>query len=444
MDAKTPKLTKFLPSYVGSKAYWVGKLEKYRGRDFVEFFAGSAVISANLANRAVLNDLDPFLHKYFSQYERQPVKETFTSRNYFTKRKQKSWYRWLYYLQRMSFSGVYRWSKNGYNVPIKQDYKPKDKNGKGKAVHLKDEIERSIERFKELAPTLCNLDYQEVLIPENPDIAILDPPYESKQAAYNVPPFNYEQYWNFVRMCMDSFRVVIVFDWDKNIDKRLKGHRYDTRKMRVNGKYDGATEAMCIIDNDNPNPTTKGEEQMMHNFHKDLPKGHDGERVFHEMHSECLTRTDGKKGDFIYNPDGKLLELKSEISYSTTDPSAPEALEFRKTMSIPPPNSPNGWRQTGNLFVERYSSIEAGTPGGPWQAQTHGAEYYVHLFLGDGKFFVYRTDDMVDFMEKNMGKYRQVDVRNPGYTTVGFPVPIAHVAHLELDLFPARVYLTTG
>lgn len=238
-------LTKFLPSYVGSKAYWVKALEQYRGRDFVEFFAGSAAISANLANRTILNDLDPFLYKYFRQYEKQPVVETFTHKNYFTKRKQKSWYRWLYYLQKMSFSGVYRWSsKSGYNVPIKQTYKPAG------FVNLKDEIEKSIERFKALDPALHNLDYLDVPIPEDPDIAILDPPYQSKQAAYNMPGFDYEQYWDFVRRCMDSFRVVIVFDWDKNIRENLgEDRRYDTRKMRVNGKYEGATEAMCVIDN---------------------------------------------------------------------------------------------------------------------------------------------------------------------------------------------------
>ena len=224
-------LTKFLPSYVGSKACWVGALERYKGRDFVEFFAGSAVISANLANRAVLNDLDPFLHKYFRQYESQPVVEAFTAKNYFAKRKLKSWYRWLYYLQRMSFSGVYRWSRNGYNVPIKQDYKPP----KGKPVRLRGEIERSIERFGALAPTLHNLNYADVPLPESPDVAVLDPPYESKQAAYNVPPFDYKQYWDFVRRCVDSFRVVIVFDWDENMRERLPGRKFDTRKMRVNG-----------------------------------------------------------------------------------------------------------------------------------------------------------------------------------------------------------------
>lgn len=164
----TPKpLTRFLPSFVGSKADWVGKLERYRGRDFVEFFAGSAAISANLANRAVLNDVDEFLYKYFKQYESQPIVATFTDKGYFARRSQKTWYRYLYYLQKMSFSGVYRWGRNGYNVAIKKDYKPAG------AVRLKDEVERSIERFTALNPTLYKLNYWEVPFPEKPDIAVL-------------------------------------------------------------------------------------------------------------------------------------------------------------------------------------------------------------------------------------------------------------------------------
>lgn len=176
---------------------------------------------------------------------------------------------------------------------------------------------------------------------------------------------------------------------------------------------------------------------MRPNFRRDLPKGHGGEKAIHKMHSELLIRTDGKEGDFIYVPDDELLELKSEISYSAGDPDCDAARGFRDAMRIPPPPGGGDWRPTPNLFVERYSSIEAGTPGGPWQAQTHGVKYYVHFFPGDGAIFAYRTDDMVEFMEENMGNYRQIDVRNPGYTTVGFPVLRAHVAHLEIDLFPA-------
>jgi len=235
-------LTKFLPSFVGSKAYWVRALERYRGRDFVEFFAGSAVISANLANRAVLNDADPFLHAYFRQYENQPIVKTFTGRGYFARRSRKDWWKWLYYLQKMSFSGVYRWSRNGYNVPIKPEYK-------SKPVRLKDDIERSIARFRELAPTLHNLDYADAPLPD-PDIAVLDPPYQGRQAPWGGAGLDYDRYWDFVRRCMDSFRVVIVFDTDTNVRERLPGRSFLTRKMRVNGARKGALEAMCVIDND--------------------------------------------------------------------------------------------------------------------------------------------------------------------------------------------------
>jgi len=237
---------RFLPAYVGSKAHWVRKLERYRGRDFVEFFAGSGVISANLASRAVLNDADPFLHRYFREYESQPVVQMFTDEDYFTRRFQDDWYRWLYYLQKMSFSGLYRHNTKGlYNAPIRENYK-------SSAVYLKDALEQSIERFKALSPSLHNLDYSDVPIPERPDVAVFDPPYESKQAPYNARPFDYGRYWKFVRTCIDTFRVVIVFDWDKNMDEHLPGHSYKTRKMRVNGKHDGALEAMCVIDNDDP------------------------------------------------------------------------------------------------------------------------------------------------------------------------------------------------
>lgn len=176
----------------------------------------------------------------------------------------------------------------------------------------------------------------------------------------------------------------------------------------------------------------------VHSFHEDLPKGQEGEKVFHEMYGGLLTRTDGRRGDLILTGTGEKVELKSEISYSSTDPSAPAARKFREAMRIPPPPRRKDWRPTLNLFVERYSSKEKNSPGGPWQAQGHGAEYYVHLFFGDGAVFAYRTDEMVKFMNENMSKYGPpFDVPNQGYNTVGFKVPRADMAHLEIPgMFP--------
>lgn len=176
----------------------------------------------------------------------------------------------------------------------------------------------------------------------------------------------------------------------------------------------------------------------IHSFQEDLPKGHGGEKMLHGMYDDLLIRTDGKRGDFIWRPDKKILELKCEISYSATIPSLQTARDFRDAMSIKAPK--DGWRRTDNLFVEKYSSEADGSPGGPWQAQTHSAEYYVHFFFGDGSIFAYRTDEMVDFMNENEGRYRLRPVRNEGYTTMGYPVPRADVAKLEIhSMFPAWI-----
>lgn len=109
----------FLPSYVGSKKIWVKKLLYYSGMDFVELFCGSAVLSANLAKSALLNDLDPYIHLVLSRFDELIVPEKFTLEDYYTYRKVENWWQFTYVLQKMSFSGVFRYSKNGYNVPPK-------------------------------------------------------------------------------------------------------------------------------------------------------------------------------------------------------------------------------------------------------------------------------------------------------------------------------------
>ncbi len=171
---------------------------------------------------------------------------------------------------------------------------------------------------------------------------------------------------------------------------------------------------------------------------KDLDKGQMAETWFLEMFRRFLIRTDGKRGDFIVRADGEKLELKSEF-YVTASP-AGRAMDFRTAMSIP--NPPDGWARTPYLAVERFSSVVAESPGGPWQAQSHGAKYYVHFFVGDGKVFAYRTDDMLNFMKsslkENPRKYRKFRCNNTGYTTTGFLVPRVYVKDLEIDLFPAE------
>lgn len=232
-------LIKFLPSYVGSKAYWVDYLLPYKGKDFVELFSGSAVLSANLAKSAILNDLDPIIFKIFSNYSSLINKSNFTDKDYYKYRSQNDWWKYIYCLQKMSFSGVFRYSKNGFNVPMKSNFL-------NSSIDISEEFKIAQKRFKDLNPTVLNISYKDIDLKDlKGKVVVLDPPYEGSKAAYNTT-FDYKEYWDFVKKVSKIADTVILFDSKKNIEKA--GYEVlATRKMRVNGSRAGDVEAIAII-----------------------------------------------------------------------------------------------------------------------------------------------------------------------------------------------------
>jgi len=230
-------LIKFLPSYVGSKAYWVERLRAYEGEFFVEVFCGSAVLSANLAKEAILNDVDPIIFKVLSNYSKQIVPKIFTSEDYFKKRIDKNWWRYLYCLQKMSFSGVFRYSKNGFNVPIKKNLTK---------VEAREQYLMALKKFKSIKPTVLNLSFEKIPFELYKDkVVVFDPPYEGSQAAYNKS-FDYESYWKLVREVSKVAKTVLIFDTEENL-KKQNFPIEATRKMRVNGKHQGSLEALSVL-----------------------------------------------------------------------------------------------------------------------------------------------------------------------------------------------------
>jgi site-specific DNA-adenine methylase len=228
---------KFLPSYVGSKAFWLSKLESFRGKKIAELFCGSSVISANLASKAILNDFDLQLYTILNNFKDIPELETFTAKEYFVHRGDKDWWKYAFYFQKMSFSGVFRYSKNGYNVPIKPNIPE---------VHILSELLLAKKRMKELNPTILNKSYINVPFALYKDyVVILDPPYQGSLASYNTS-FNYEEYWAFVEDIKNKVPVLIIFDRESNLKKHFSIEEFQYRKMTVNGKYQGDIEAMVI------------------------------------------------------------------------------------------------------------------------------------------------------------------------------------------------------
>lgn len=139
---------------------------------------------------------------------------------------------------------------------------------------------------------------------------------------------------------------------------------------------------------------------MKADFRKDLAKGHSGEIAFLERCNHQLKRTDGRKGDFELD-NGDILELKAD-SYD-------HAL-------------------TPNLFLELISYGDK--VGGPAQAKAHGCKYFAYFFVNSGHLYLFKTNQLVAWLDKHQHKYGRVFIKNKGYTTQGIKVRKIDVMHL--------------
>lgn len=130
-----------------------------------------------------------------------------------------------------------------------------------------------------------------------------------------------------------------------------------------------------------------------------LKKGKAAEKDFLERYGQgAIVRTDGRKGDLQVKWSRAIIELKTDFYSKST-----------------------------NLFMERWSVMaegdRQGKPGGPWQAASHDAGYYLYWFAETDELFVFRTAALVEYLEANLQSFRPCPVRNKGYTTLGYIVP---------------------
>jgi hypothetical protein len=138
-----------------------------------------------------------------------------------------------------------------------------------------------------------------------------------------------------------------------------------------------------------------------------LEKGVQGELKLVEMWPE-LTRLAGKAADFLL-PDGTAVELKTD-SYDMNE--------------------------TSNYFIERYSDVDKGKIGGPWQAFGRGATLFAYMYSKNAVVHVFKTTDVmkaVEAMEK-AGTLKPVQIHNRSHVTVGYKVPRVALEHLLLKV----------
>lgn len=134
---------------------------------------------------------------------------------------------------------------------------------------------------------------------------------------------------------------------------------------------------------------------MIHSFKDSLAKGIEGERLI-ETFMPNLIRLAGRKADFADIGTGELYELKTD-SYCM--------------------------EKTPNFFIELWSDVDAGKPGGPAQALEHGSKYWMYLFSKQGILFVFETEALVEWLKTAAQTYPWKYIKNRSWTTVGIAVP---------------------
>lgn len=130
-------------------------------------------------------------------------------------------------------------------------------------------------------------------------------------------------------------------------------------------------------------------------------------RVWFERRNDILEARDVQADPFFYymgdlmlvrqNGVVQFVELKCESSYSSND--------------------------TPNLAIERFSSIERQSPGGPWHTD---ADFYVHIYT-DGLLVVMSRRKLVNWIQSELARnanafsYRKIP--NQGWTTGTYLIP---------------------
>lgn len=132
----------------------------------------------------------------------------------------------------------------------------------------------------------------------------------------------------------------------------------------------------------------------MHHFNSSLIKGKEGEVLF-ASYFPHLIRLSGYQSDFVNPRTGKTYELKTDR---------------RSTIATP------------NVFLETISNRDKGTPGGAYQANKNGTDYFVYMFA-DRLALIFSTRRLAAWVKANESKYKHINIYNDTHVTVGIIVP---------------------
>ncbi len=127
-------------------------------------------------------------------------------------------------------------------------------------------------------------------------------------------------------------------------------------------------------------------------FHKQLKLGDKGEQNFLKYYKNAVKHPT-RAHDF--DLDGKKIELKTDFWL---------------------------FKDTDNLFIERYSDYDKLKDGSVWQS-SH-CDYFVYYFINEGVFYWFDMKDFREFLDEYIKNKSYILIRNRAWTALGYKIPI--------------------
>jgi hypothetical protein len=87
-------------------------------------------------------------------------------------------------------------------------------------------------------------------------------------------------------------------------------------------------------------------------------------------------------------------------------------------------------KKTENFFIERYGNIEKKKDGSVWRSSADKIKYFVYYYISDNAFFWFKVEKLKKYIDKNANLFQTREVRNPGYSSLGYLIPREKVKHL--------------
>lgn len=144
----------------------------------------------------------------------------------------------------------------------------------------------------------------------------------------------------------------------------------------------------------------------MFKFHAQNTIGKEGEALFQALYPQFKPNnvSEVTEPDFI-DDKGRKAEIKFDVSERARRNARGEQMNF---------------------FIETISNDNRQTPGGLLRAQQEGVDFYVYMFKKPQRIFIMDVNKAVNKMNEliETGWYRKCRIRNPGYHTIGYPLPI--------------------